>query len=124
MIDEKIDLPDQEELLSDIGDGVTLIDFNAPWCSPCQEQRPIIELLADKFRDRALVYLLNVDDHRGPATSLGITSIPTSIIFKNGTEFQRFVGIQTEQTLSRSLEKALGESETTIIEGKNEDLGS
>lgn len=99
--------PGEQNGMSDIRDGITLIDFNAPWCEPCREQHPIIETLAERFRGRAFVFELNVDDHPEPATSLGITSIPTLIVFKHGNEFKRFIGIQTEEILAQSLEDAL-----------------
>ncbi|MFH2130909.1 MAG: thioredoxin domain-containing protein [bacterium] len=111
MVEEMNKQPDQGRQLPDIGDGVTLIDFNAAWCVPCREQGPIVEKIADKFRGKAFVYNLNVDDHPDPALSLGITSIPTLIVFKNGNECERFIGIQTEETLTRALEKALREQD-------------
>lgn len=88
-------------------DGVTMVDFNAPWCAPCREQQPVIEKVADSFRGRALVFDVNVDEHPDPAMSLGVASVPTLIIFKDGTERQRFIGVQSEETLARSLEEAL-----------------
>ena len=105
-VDKKLD---QEGMMSRIREGITLIDFNAPWCAPCREQHPVIEKLIQRFRGQAHIIELNVDKHPGPAMSLGITSIPTLIVFKKGKEFQRFIGKQSEETLSRALEEALNE---------------
>ena len=85
--------------------GVTLMDFNAPWCAPCRSQEPILENLAENFKGKALIAAMNVDENRDVALRLGIQSIPTLIIFKDSKEIQRFVGLQAEATLSESLEK-------------------
>lgn len=100
---------DRDALIAKIKNGVALIDFSADWCVPCREQRPIVERIADSYKGKAEVFDLNVDEHPDPAISLGITSIPTLIVFKNGSEFQRFIGIQKEETLISSLEAALND---------------
>ena len=86
-----------------IEEGVTLMDFNAPWCAPCRSQEPILEELAQKFQGKASVAAMNLDENRDIAARLGILSIPTLIIFKNRKEIQRFVGLQPEATLSEAL---------------------
>jgi thioredoxin 1 len=48
-----------------------------------------------------------VDQYPDPAISLGVTSVPTLIVFKNGDEYRRFIGIQSEETLTKTLEDAL-----------------
>lgn len=90
-----------------IQNGVTLVDFNAPWCGPCVSQEPILEKIADQFDGRARVAAMNIDNHQKIALELGIRSIPTLIIFKNNIEIQRFIGLQPEGTLSGALEKLL-----------------
>lgn len=95
---------------SEIRDGVTLIDFNADWCLPCQEQAPILKRIAEKFKGKANILDLNVDRSPTPAMALGVTSIPTMILFKKGDEVERFIGKQSEAVLTRSLRKALADS--------------
>ncbi len=112
MKEEKSRTTNQKALISKIRDRVSLIDFNASWCIPCREQRPIINRLAEKFRGKAFVFDLNVDDYPDPAVALGVTSIPTLIVFKEGNEFKGFIGIQTEETLTHSLEEALNDIES------------
>ena len=87
--------------------GLTLVDFNAPWCAPCRLQEPIIQQLADNFKGRASIAAVNIDESREVAMSIGIQSIPTLILFMNGKEVQRFVGLQSEATLSEAMEKLL-----------------
>jgi thioredoxin 1 len=87
--------------------GLTLVDFSAPWCAPCRLQEPIIRKLADQFDGRASIATVNIDGTREMASKLGIQSIPTLILFRNGKEVQRFVGLQSEGTLSEALIKLL-----------------
>lgn len=91
-----------------IKSGVTLVGFDSPSCDPCRDQKPIIETLARRFKGEAKVVELNIDDHRQFAIQLGITSIPTLIIFKNGRELRRFVGLQPAEVLSKAIVNVLG----------------
>jgi thioredoxin 1 len=87
--------------------GITLVDFNAPWCAPCLAMKPVIEQLAEKFNGKAEVVELNVDENQQLAMGLDIMSIPTMIIFKQGEEVQRFVGLQSIEVLSEAVENAM-----------------
>jgi thioredoxin 1 len=64
--------------------GVVLVDFWAPWCAPCHMQGPILERVAAQVGQKATVAKLNVDEAPLTAGRLGIRSIPTLIVFKNG----------------------------------------
>jgi len=90
-----------------IGQGVSLIDFNAHWCGPCKAQKPIIDNLAVKYKDRVTVAELDVDENRETAMQLGIASIPTLILYKENREVERFVGLQTMETLTTAIENVL-----------------
>jgi thioredoxin 1 len=90
-----------------ITDGVVLVDFNAPWCGPCRFQELIIKGIAEQFEGKAFVREVNVDENREIAIRLGIQSIPTLILFKNGEEIKRFIGLQTHEVLSRAIESVL-----------------
>jgi thioredoxin 1 len=96
-----------EEFENAIKRGVSLIDFNAPWCGPCRAQEPIIQQLRKDFSGRATIAEMNVDENQETAARLGIQSIPTMAVFKNGIEIERFVGLQTAQTLSKTIEEHL-----------------
>jgi thioredoxin 1 len=84
---------------SQIRNGTTLVDFWAPWCGPCRMQGPILDRVAMQIQGKATVAKLNVDDAPGVATSYGIQSIPTLILFRNGEAVRRFVGVQSEAAL-------------------------
>lgn len=90
-----------------IENGVCLMDFNAAWCGPCKAQEPILEKLASEFEGKAVIAEADVDQNRETAIECGVQSIPTLIVYKNGKEIQRFVGLQTGSVLEEALENAL-----------------
>jgi len=90
-----------------LGDGVTLVDFNADWCAPCRAQEPILKKLSDVYQGRALILEINIDENRSLATEYMVQSIPTLIIFKAGKEIKRFVGLQSETNIAKSLDQVL-----------------
>jgi len=96
-----------EELEKVKSNWLTLVDFGAPWCAPCHLQEPIIRQLASKFEGKVLVAEMNIDENRHMASMLGIRSIPTLILFRNGKEIQRFVGLHSEGSLSEAFKKIL-----------------
>jgi thioredoxin 1 len=85
-----------------IATGVTLVDFNAPWCKPCRVQERIINMLQKNYHGTAKVMTLNIDRNQDLAFSVGIQSVPTLIIYKDGREMNRFIGLQTTETLSQA----------------------
>lgn len=87
--------------------GVSLVDLYADWCGPCKIMAPTIDKIAGDFQDRATVGKLNVDDNQVTAGKLNVTSIPTVIVFKDGQEVDRFVGVQQEAQLVKILEQHL-----------------
>jgi len=96
-----------------INDGVTLVDFWAPWCGPCKMQTPILEQVADRVDGQATVAKLNVDDAPQVAGEYGVQSIPTLIVFRDGELIDQFVGLQQEDTLVDAVESAAQAAEET-----------
>ncbi|MBU1693596.1 MAG: thioredoxin [Verrucomicrobia bacterium] len=91
-----------------IAQGVTLVDFWAPWCGPCRIQTPILEALAGKIGGKAAIAKINVDDFPDIAARFNVRGIPTLILFKAGQAAQQFVGVQKEDVLARAIESAAG----------------
>ena len=87
--------------------GPILVDFGAPWCAPCHLQGPIIHQVSVQFKGKASIVEVNIDESRELASHMGIRSIPTLILFSNGREVQRFIGLQSEATLSEALKKVV-----------------
>jgi len=83
---------------------ITLVDFWAPWCGPCQMMGPIIEELAKEVGDKFKVGKLNVDENPETSQKYGIMSIPAIKIFKGGEVVKEFVGVQDKDSLKSELE--------------------
>ena len=73
-------------------DKPVLVDFFADWCMPCKMFAPILEKVAEKVGDGAIIAKINVDEAEAIAMEYGVMSIPTVILFKNGAEAKRNVG--------------------------------
>lgn len=91
-----------------IKQGIVLVDFWAEWCQPCKIQGPIVSQLAEEnTNENITIAKLDVEKNQQAAQQLGIKNIPTLIIFKNGKEFERIVGLKTKNVLKKALDKAL-----------------
>ncbi|MFO8112778.1 MAG: thioredoxin domain-containing protein [Desulfosalsimonadaceae bacterium] len=107
---EIIKLEDPRAFDQATGNGVCMVDFNAPWCAPCRAQEPILHEIAEDFDASAAVAELDVTVNREVASRLRIHSIPTIIVFKDGKEMKRFVGLQPKDVLAGALKQALAQS--------------
>ncbi len=76
-----------------------LVDFYADWCGPCNAMAPVIEELATELDGKAKVGKINVDENSDIAVEYNVMSIPTLIIFKNGKEEKRLVGLRDKEEL-------------------------
>lgn len=88
-------------------DKPVLVDFWATWCKPCELIAPIVEELAHEYEGRAVVAKLDIDNARDIAREYNVSSIPTLIVFKNGEEVSRVVGVQEKSVLSGKLDEAI-----------------
>jgi thioredoxin 1 len=84
-----------------------LIDFWASWCGPCRMMAPVIDELADEFSQSAKICKLNVDEYTEIASHYKVMSIPTILIFKNGAEISRDVGVKSKDYFVDKLKSML-----------------
>lgn len=87
--------------------GVTLVDFWAGWCGPCKMLAPTVEKLAEQYDGKAAVAKVDVDAETALAARFRITSIPTVILFKDGVEVERKVGLLPMDAYTQALDALL-----------------
>lgn len=95
---------DFDALLSD--DKPVLVDFWAAWCPPCRAIAPTLDRLAVETAGQAAIAKIDIDQNQDLASRLGVRSIPTLVIFKNGKEVDRLVGVQSKEVLAERLARA------------------
>lgn len=84
-------------------DKKVLVDFWAPWCMPCRMMSPVIEEMAEDYEGRAYIGKVNVDEEMELAQRYKVFSIPALLVFENGVEIAREVGVQSRETLDEML---------------------
>lgn len=87
--------------------GITLVDFWAPWCAPCKVAAPVLNDLAETD-DRLTVAKVNVDKQQKLAQKYKIRSIPTLILFRDGIEVRRYIGVKTKKFLIKEIDSLAG----------------
>lgn len=90
---------------AEIAQGSTLVDFHAEWCGPCKMMNPIIEALAMETAGSLRVCKVDVDHAQRVAARFDITSVPTLILFENGKEKKRMIGLQDLKSLKSQVQK-------------------
>ena len=91
-----------------IASGTVLVDFWAGWCMPCKMLAPVIEEIAGEVGDSIKVGKVDVDAEGSLAMEYGIMSIPTVILFKDGKEANRFVGVQPKEVYTQAITPVTG----------------
>ena len=84
---------------------VVLVDFWADWCMPCRMMAPVLNDLAGDLNGNAYVGKVDVEQNRELAQKHNIRNIPTMVLFKNGKEVNRFVGVKTKDFLKSQIQK-------------------
>lgn len=85
--------------------GVVLVDFWAEWCGPCKMSAPVLEQMSEEYAGKVVIAKVDVDAQPDLAARFGVMSIPTVILFENGTEKGRQVGFAGRQGYLNLLSK-------------------
>ena len=91
-----------------VNNGVTLVDFWAPWCGPCRMIAPVIEELAQEYDGKATIGKVNTDEQQELAVRFGIRSIPTILFFKDGELVDQMIGAASKDVFASKLDAIIG----------------
>jgi len=90
-----------------VNEGVSLVDFWAPWCGPCRMIAPVIEELAEDFDGKANICKVNTDEQQDLAVKFGVRSIPTILIMKDGEIAETMVGAASKEAFAEKINSLL-----------------
>jgi len=88
-------------------EGLVLIDFFADWCMPCKMMSPVVDELSEKFKGRAKVGKVNIEENQALAQKFGVSTIPNFVLFKDGEVVDNFVGGMSAEELEGKLKEFL-----------------
>ena len=86
------------------GEKTVMVDFWAPWCGPCKALTPILEEISGEMSEKVSICKVNVDENTDLAQEHGVQSIPTVLVYKNGSLSETIVGLKTKDELIQIIE--------------------
>ena len=104
---DKIKVFTDQNFQNKIKTGMVLVDFWASWCMPCKMMVPVLNEVAEEVNGKVTIAKVNVDEQKATAAKFGIRSIPTMVLFQNGKEVKRIVGVKTKDYLLKEFDRRL-----------------
>lgn len=90
---------------NEISEGLVFVDFWAAWCGPCRRIAPVLEEISKEYKGSVKIGKLNVDNYKKFAVNLNIEALPTIVVYKDGKEMTRIVGLVKKEELVKVIEK-------------------
>jgi thioredoxin 1 len=100
---DKVPELSQNEFEDYIKKDLVLIDFAADWCMPCIMMAPVIDELSEKFKGKIKFGKVNIEDHQELAQKFDIVSLPNFVLFKDGKQFEQFIGAMSSEDFEKKL---------------------
>lgn len=91
----------------EIANGIVLVDFWAAWCAPCRKLSPVLNQIAKEGKLDIKIGKINVDSNKPFAINMGVRTLPTMILYKDGKEITRFSGFYSKEDLEEVIANAL-----------------
>jgi len=85
-------------------DKLVVIDFGAEWCGPCKMLSPIIDELAEEFKEKAVIGKVDIDENDEMAVKYGIRNIPQVLFIKNGEVIEKLVSVHPKGVYAEKIE--------------------
>ena len=106
-IEQVSDSSFKQSVIDNSNNQPVLVDFWAEWCGPCKALGPILENVSVEFEGKVAIKKVNIDENPEAPANFGIRSIPTMILFKNGSIADTKIGLSTEADLKNWLNSHL-----------------
>lgn len=94
-----------ENIDQEMHDRIVLVDFWAEWCAPCRMMNPVLNELVEEISTNCRIGKVNIEEHPSLADRYNVRSIPTMLIFMDGKEVHRMVGIRSKDQILKAIDK-------------------
>lgn len=94
-----------DELISFMKEGLVLVDYGATWCPPCKTLLPILEELGSELDGIATIVQVDCDELPDAASAAGVMSMPTVVVYKDGSPMDKLVGLRPKAVYRQAVDK-------------------